>query len=338
MWTLDSHSPSNHVLAAMSFIGDERLVRLYLKNHELDLRINYVLGGPMQCAASQGHLQIVKLLIDAHGDIETLLPDKKDIKNGWMKNAFYPSVSGPVMEAIYAAAYGGHEDILRLLAGLLYLREESRSLPSLRIIFYRFAVMGGHDVILDELARQSMVPIVLNEDPPGDRPLLNWRIFGWHRHGPGRTLAHLTLYGGKPGYKRAVELAPALDCDTSHKFCPEKDEILGAGLFAASRYGHGEVVTFLLKEGAARNAVHMEKAIIIASQRGFKSVVQSLLAHPLDDHNLDRVRLLKSSFQAAAEHGQVHIIGIERGHRLRSEAVSDFCRGREWILVCRTNY
>jgi hypothetical protein len=71
-WAWESHSSSNHVLATMSFIGEESLVRLYIADRELDLRSNYVFRCPIQCALLQGHMHNVKMLVDTYGGIETL--------------------------------------------------------------------------------------------------------------------------------------------------------------------------------------------------------------------------------------------------------------------------
>jgi hypothetical protein len=308
MWTSDSHSPSNHVLAAMSYIGDERLVRLYLVNHKLDLRISHVFGGPMQCAASQGHLQIVRLLIDAHEDMETLLPEREEMVRARRRYELYPSVSGPIIEALYAAAYGGHKVIVHFLADLLYLRKDTSGFGGFRFVFYRFAVMGGHESVLDELVRQLMVQTVDHEGAPEDRPLLNWRIFGRKYYGRCNTLRTMITFGSKFGYKRAVTLALANDCDPSHRLCLLKDDDPTQALVTASKYGHGDIVKILLEQSASQKATDVDDAIIMASQRGFTSVVQLLFYYQLDNQNVNIARLSESSFQAAAKHGQVHVI------------------------------
>jgi hypothetical protein len=322
-WSSESHSSLNHVLAAVSFLGDESLVRLYLAHHDLDLRMSYAFGGPLQCAASQGHLSIVKLLIGAHTKVENLIPNQYMMHTAQAMHTMHPPVCGPTTEAFYAAASGGHEVILRFLADILCLRRErSRGYNGFRTLFYRFAIVGGHDVILNELV-QLFSPLMFdNEGRPDNRLLLNWRIFGQGFHGKDQVLKHLLSYGVAFGNERALRLVLAHNFDITED-CSFLYGTSTTALVCASRYGHDGIVKALQQEGAGRKAEDVANAVIMASRRGFTRVIQALLEHQLTDPNINRTLLLESSFRAAAEYGQTHVIEflISQGLNMSSEDI-----------------
>ncbi|KAF2428264.1 ankyrin [Tothia fuscella] len=309
----DSHSPSNHILAAMCYVGDEGLVRRYLVDHKVDLRINHAFGGPMQCAASQGHLHIVKLLMEAVEDVETLLPQRDMVNYARSHYVRYPPISGPLIEAAYAAAFGGHEVILCFLADLLYYSSSNHVGGSVcfRPELRRWAIIGGHQSVIETLFQPtSVIPWIRWKDLPKGVRNFNWRESSWDCGLFPHNLYILVRYGVVFGCEKAVRLALNHGYDIDQKYHYISAEPKQSALVWASAYGNNHIVEVLLEQGVGQQVEDMEDALVIASQRGFGVVVQLLIDHVLRNHTASACRLQEGSFLEAARSGHVHIIEL----------------------------
>jgi hypothetical protein len=334
-----SHSSSNHILAAMSYIGDEGLVRLYLRTaHELDLRVSYAFGGPIKCAASQGHFHIVKLLIEAHGDPKRLLPDR-DISIERKLEAY--QVFGAALEALCAAAFGGHIDMVLFLADLLSFDPICTKYPGLRYLLDQFAYLGGHESIFNELVHPTLFSTPSTLDAPRYRLIpaprqlpSHWPMFDIRSFKPRDTTNRIMAafrFGVAFGHESLVTLV--LTHDASKACTPYQDDNklarrqppFAPGLVHAARYGRENIVRILLQAGAGQTEGDLKDAAVMASQYGFKRVVQSLFDYQEEHGVANKTLLLQSCFQSAAGSGQVDIIELlfSLGLNLDSPAVRE---------------
>ena len=136
---LDRRSTTNHIVTAAAYLGDLEYITRLAKGGEVDCSENVYFGNPLRCAVTQGHYELVKLLLD-HG---------ADVNHGG-------AGQGQGSTALQAAAATGREDIINLI-----LDEKYGGHTSGRDYDYAIlkAASAGHlSVVQDLMKRVNMKP------------------------------------------------------------------------------------------------------------------------------------------------------------------------------------
>ncbi|KAI8958482.1 ankyrin repeat-containing domain protein [Daldinia sp. FL1419] len=273
-------NPWNTLMGAIA-IGNLPVVKMLLTEQKVDINeSNPYFGQPLQVAVMQGHLQVVRYLLDNGADPRR---DGEDDGEDRLSYSSFP------ISALGVAVEGGHEDVIEFL-----MQPEYRPSPTkdeyLRIVFD--AIRFGRLHFIQALFRET------------GKKLSDFAEYG-------SSMLHTAV-----SYDQ-LELAKMFldnQIDVNGNIDDKRVDYYGYLMRRAASRGNPRMIQLLLDYGADPDPpcdleypYGYDESLIpvaIAGIRGHEEVVELLLAHITDVNSIGRALI------SAAEGGQTHLMDI----------------------------
>lgn len=289
-------------LAAAALLGIHRLFDEMLEYHSPGGTKGTVLRHPLICAAVGGHLEPLSTLVNLQPNSE-------------LDRCFTFSGMTEMKQALWQAALGGHEDVVRFFLSKRF------GCPRTEAVYGKalhHAVRGGHVDTIRVLCEHGHPGV------PGREPF-KWDLFlcraAYYGH---EELVNVAFNSGANLISRWPSGPTALEgaAEKGHisilhtllaKGAEEKVwrgfQHLQAPLTLAARNGHGRIVQILLDHGALSSPEISESPLLSAATNGHVSVIELLLDTGIDITK-DHKKAAELALQRASEGGYVSVVRV----------------------------
>ncbi|KAH8647874.1 hypothetical protein BX600DRAFT_484435 [Xylariales sp. PMI_506] len=292
-------------LALASYLGLIPVVEDILNEEEVDVNVVAEGYGTALMAASNGHKEIVQLLLDHGADVNiagkygTALMraaenGHKEIVQLLLDHSANVNTVGEYTTALISAAENGHKEITQLLldhgADVNVTGVDGTALTVASRGKYETALMraaeNGHKEIVQLLLDHGAD--VNTTGDYGTATALMVASSGGYEEIVQLLLDHGADVNTTGDYRTALMAASSYGHKEIVKLLLDHG-VWGTALMAASSYGHKEIVKLLLDHGADVNIEHGQygTALTVASN-GHKEIVQLLLDHGADVNTVAR--------------------------------------------------
>jgi ankyrin repeat protein len=288
-WTTNS----NTLIAAAAYLGHNRFFEELDPEKEINSANNFFFGGPLQCAAGEGHLEIVRQLLD-----RGVSPNKPDVlanaaSGGHEKVVhllFHPKYKlkregSYYVDAIQSAASAGHAEIVK------FLLSNRKRIPAPELIYLQNIIImegaeHGHEAVVS-LALASAAALKYTSGKPSPTSAL---IVAASR-GYVDVIKFLLDNGADPVVrlkgKTSVTMAAAKGYLGALKVlldrCKNRDEQRETALAVAAGEDQVHIVMFLLHQIQPESQMGIvQRAFLRAVRYNCVMTVRAMMAYGID--------------------------------------------------------